>query len=71
MSFVQEGLGVCVTISTEQNHQGKIYLDRIVAMLTKMGGQGYFLKKSEIVYYSGNDDTDTDGDIDTEKKSDK
>jgi len=57
------------TISTEQNHQGKIYLDRIVAMLTKMGGRSYFVKESETVYYSGNDDTD--GDPDTDKNPDK
>ena len=29
------------------------------------------MKESEIVYYSGNDDTDTDGDPDTDKKPDK
>ncbi len=69
MSFVQDGLGVCETISAEQNHQGKILLDRIVAMLTKMGGRSYSAKESEIVYYSGNDDTD--GDPDTDKKPDK
>ena len=57
------------TISAEQNHQGKILFDRIVAMLTKMGGRSYSVKESEIVYYSGNDDTDTDGD--TDKKPDK
>ena len=71
MSFVQDVLGVCETISAEQNHQGKILLDRIVAMLTKMGGRSYSVKESEIVYYSGNDDTDTDGDPDTDKKPDK
>ena len=42
-----------------------------IAMLTKMGGRSYSVKESEIVYYSGNDDTDTDGDPDTDKKQDK
>ena len=69
MSFVQDGLGVCETISAEQNHQSKILLDRIYAMLTKMGGRSYSVKEPEIVYYSGNDDTD--GDPDTDKKPDK
>ena len=50
------------TISAEQNHQGKILLDRIVAMLSKMGGRSTSVKESEIVYYSGNDDTDPDTD---------
>ena len=48
------------TISAEQNHQGKISLDRIVAMLTKIGVRSYTVKESEIVYYSGNGDPDTD-----------
>jgi len=59
------------TISTEQNHQGKILLDRIDAMLTKMGGRSTSVKESEIVYYSGNADIDTDSDPDTDKKPDK
>ena len=70
MLFVQDGLGDYETISTEQNHQSKIYLERIVAMLNKMGGQSTSVKESEIVYYSGNDDTDTDGDPDTEEMQD-
>ncbi len=57
------------TISAEQNHQGKILLDRIVAMLTKMGGRSYSVKESEIVYYSGNDDPDPD--TNTNKKRTK
>ena len=35
-------------------------------MLTKMGGRSCSVKESEIVYDSGNDDTD--GDPDTDKK---
>ena len=38
-------------------------------MLTKMGGRSTSVKVSEIVYDSGNDDTD--GDTDTDKKPDK
>jgi len=59
------------TISAEQNHQVKILLDRIVAMLTKMGGRSTSVKESEIVYYSGNDDTYSDTDGDTDEKPDK
>jgi hypothetical protein len=71
MSFVQDVLGGCETISAEQNHQCKILLDRMVAMVTKMGGWSYSVKESEIVYYSGNDDTDGDPDSDTDKKPNK
>ena len=31
-------------------------------MLTKMGGRSYSVKESEIVYNSGDDDTDPDTD---------
>ena len=71
MSFGQDGLVVCETISAEQNHQDKIYLDRTVATLTKTGGRSTSVKESEIIYYSGNDDTDSDGDPDTDKKPGK
>jgi len=69
MSFVQDVLGVSETISAEQNHQCIIILDRIVEMLTKMGGRSFSVKESEIVYYSGNDDPDPD--TNTNKKRTK
>ena len=71
MSFGHDGLGGCETISAEQNHQGNITLDRLVIMLTKMGGRCTSVKESEIVYDLGNDNTDTDGDPDTDKKREK
>ena len=40
-------------------------------MLTKMGGRSTSVKESEVLYYSGNDDTDGDPDTDTDKKRDK
>jgi len=70
-SAVQDVLGVCETISSEQNHQGKVLLDRIVAMLTKMGGRSYSVKESEIAYYLGNYDNEPDSDTDADEKPDK
>lgn len=49
-------------ISTRQNHQGKVLLDRVVAILTKMGGRSYSVKEPETIYFSGNGDSDTDTD---------
>jgi len=63
---VQDVLDVCEMINTEQNNQGKILLDRIVAMLTKMGGRGYSVKESETIYFSVNGDTDSDNDSNTD-----
>ena len=41
---IHDVLEVCKIINTKQNHQGKVLLDRIVAMLTKMGGRSYSTK---------------------------
>lgn len=59
---VQDVLNVCDMISSEQNNQGKVLLDRIVAMLTKMGGRSYSIKEAEIDYCSINRDIDCDSD---------
>jgi len=83
---VQDVLDVNEVISNEQNGQGKVLLDRIVAMLTKMGGRGYSVQELEGSYCSvhrdgdcdggcGSDidydcDTDSDTDIDTDCDSD-
>ncbi|MFO7889753.1 MAG: hypothetical protein R6V04_05365, partial [bacterium] len=48
---VQDVLDVNEVISNEQNNQGKVLLDRIVAMLTKMGGRGYSVKEPEGDYF--------------------
>jgi hypothetical protein len=53
-------------ISSEQNNQGKVLLDRLVAMLTKMGGRSYSVKEAETEYCSVN--SDIDGDNDTSEK---
>jgi four helix bundle protein len=40
---VQDVLQVCGALAAEQNAQAKMVLDRIVAMLTKLGQHGYAL----------------------------
>ena len=69
---VQDVLEVCEMINAEQHHKGKILLDRIVAMLTKLGGRSYSVKEPETNYFSVNgdseNDTDSDPDTDTDEK---
>ncbi len=47
---IQDVLEVSGAISPEENRKGKDLLDRIVAMLTKMGGRGYIAKEDESDY---------------------
>ncbi len=61
---IQDVLEVCDMIDTDKNRQGNNLLDRIVAMLTKMGGRNYSVRQPEIDYSSRNDDIDSDPDPD-------
>jgi four helix bundle protein len=44
---IQDVLEVCGAIRLEENRAGKDLLDRIAAMLTKIGGRGYMIKEDE------------------------
>ena len=46
----QDVLEACQAITPEENREGKDLLDRIVAMLTKMGGRGYLAKEDAASY---------------------
>ena len=47
---IQDVLEISGAIGPDENHKGKDYLDRIVAMLTKMGGRGYAVREGEQDY---------------------
>jgi four helix bundle protein len=47
---VQDVLEVCGGLSSAENAQAKILLDRIVAMLTKLGQRGYSIGDDQAVY---------------------
>jgi four helix bundle protein len=49
---IQDVLEVYGAIEAEENRKAKELLDRIVAMLTKMGGRGYVVKDFEPTYES-------------------
>ena len=57
---IQDVLQVCGGMAAEENQSAKVLLDRIVAMLTRLGNRGYVMRES-----SGLDtDSDTDPDSD-------
>ena len=60
---VQDVLQVCGALSAEENAIRKALLDRIVAMLTKLGQRGYAVHENQVQYTVGVDsDTDSDPD---------
>ncbi|HOX85067.1 MAG TPA: four helix bundle protein [bacterium] len=70
---VQDVLHVCGALSGEDNKSRKALLDRIVAMLTKLGQRGYTVHEEQTQYIAGIDsdsdcDPDTDGNREQSKK---
>ena len=47
---IQDVLEVSGGIGLEDNCKGKVLLDRIAAMLTKIGGRGYSMKEETLSY---------------------
>jgi four helix bundle protein len=62
---VQDVFQVCGALTADENYKKKILLDRIVAMLTRMGKRGYSSVRGEPIRYGGFD-SDTDSDTDTD-----
>ncbi len=61
----QDVLSVTGALTEDQNRQGKQMLDRIVAMLTKLGGRGYTVREEPFRY--GGSMIDFDPDADSER----
>ena len=64
---VQDVLHVCSAISPEANAGAKKLLDRIVAMLTKLGQRGYTVGEQSADFGAEKIDTDSDTDPDPDK----
>ena len=60
----QDVLQVCGAMSAEENEQAKALLDRIVAMLTRLGQRGYAVREELSGYREDGIDPDTDPDTD-------
>ena len=59
-------LEVCGAISAAANEKAKALLDRIVAMLTKLGQRGYAIREEPGEYEMQEIDPDTDTDPDAD-----
>jgi four helix bundle protein len=60
----QNVLPVCGALAAEENARRKTILDRIVAMLTKLGQRGYTIHEEADKYVVSRKDTDSDSDPD-------
>jgi four helix bundle protein len=65
----QDILQVCDALSPEENTKAKDLLDRIVAMLTKLGQRGYAVHEEAADYLAERDDSDSDTDPDPDGKT--
>lgn len=67
---MQDVLQVCGAMTAEENEKTKALLDRMVAMLTKLGQRGYAVHEESVEHgTSGIDPADTDSDADGNKRS--
>jgi four helix bundle protein len=69
-SATQDVLEVCGVLSPQENADAKKLLDRIVAMLTKLGQRGYSTREEAERYSMGGLDSDCDCDCDPDSDSD-
>ena len=67
---VQDVLEVCGALSPRDNANAKRLLDRIVAMLTKLGNRGYAVRENAVQYRTESDDSDTESGSDTDTHTD-
>ena len=61
---VQDVLVVGKALYKQESRERKLELDRIVAMLTRLGGRGYCVKENSATYKSLETDPDYDPDSD-------
>jgi len=47
---IQDVLDACGALNSEENSEGKAKLDRIGAMLTKLGGRGFIVREDATMY---------------------
>ena len=63
---IQDVLVVGKALSNIESHERKVELDRMAAMLSRLGGRGYQVEEKSAVYGLENTDFDTDFDFDPE-----
>lgn len=63
---IQDVLVVGKALAKEESEIRKGELDRMAAMLTRLGGRGYSVKEEGVEYGAGRIDSDSDSDSDSE-----
>jgi len=66
---MQDVMEACGVMSAEENTKAKVLLDRIVAMLTRLGQRGYTVNEQMVDYQTGSNETDTDSDPDNDENT--
>jgi four helix bundle protein len=68
---IQDVLEVCGALPAAENAKQKELLDRIVAMLTKLGQRGYSVREASIAFSMDETESDSDSDTDSDPDSDR
>ncbi|MFC1497643.1 four helix bundle protein [Verrucomicrobiota bacterium] len=66
---IQDVLVVGEALDKNESNERKTELDRMAAMLSRLGGRGYCVKEDGVEYDSAEVDSDTDSDFDLEDPS--
>ncbi len=63
---IQDVLVVGKALDRPESRERKLELDRMAAMLSRLGGRGYCVKEGGVAYETPAIDFDTDSDLDTD-----
>ncbi len=66
-SAIQDVLVVGKALDKQESQERKIELDRMAAMLSRLGGRGYCVKEDSAAYGCSEFDFDPDSDFDPEE----
>ena len=63
---IQDVLVVGKALNERESAERKVELDRMAAMLSRLGGRGYCIEEAPLIYGGSDVDFDTDTDTDTD-----
>ena len=64
---IQDVLVVGKALDKAESRERKTEVDRMAAMLSRLGGRGYCVKEDPVTYGAGKNDFDPDSDLDPDK----
>ncbi len=65
---IQDVLVVGKVLNERESGERKVELDRMAAMLSRLGGRGYCIEEDLLIYGGSDVDTDTDTDSDFDRR---